>query len=291
MGSPPAGSLRHGGPAVSIPRSVWLAFAAAVLAGTAAAVTLRHRRELTPALRGERVALAQGCLACHGPEGRGGVANPGARSGTVPGWDGPTLATYARDRAEIVEWIMAGKPARIDAGEAQAGRQPLLPMPAYRGQLSARELDDLLAYLQAVSLFDVEIPEPAYEGWKISQRLGCFGCHGPSGIGGMPNPGSFKGHIPPWDGNEFAELVRNEAELREWILAGRPKRLAEHRLARFFLDRQVVQMPGYRAHLSEDEVNKIVAFIQWRRQGAAQQAAAHDDHKVIGWIGFPPARP
>ncbi|MEI6106117.1 MAG: c-type cytochrome, partial [Opitutae bacterium] len=81
--------------------------------GVAVAVRLRPAAETTPALRGQAVARNLGCFACHGADGRGGVADPGARSGLVPAWDGPTVATYARNEAEVVEWIRDGKPARL----------------------------------------------------------------------------------------------------------------------------------------------------------------------------------
>jgi len=139
-------------------------------------------------------------------------------------------------------------------------------MPAYEGLLSEQDVDDLVAYFLAVSGWSHEISDAVYEGQKIAQRLGCFGCHGPSGIGGVQNPGSFKGHIPPWQGDDFADLVRNEAELREWIRDGRIQRLWENPLARHYLEAQKIQMPAYRRHLSEMELDKIVAFISWLRK-------------------------
>lgn len=238
---------------------------------------LRHfrRAETTPALRGEAIARQQGCLACHGPDGRGGVADPGARSGVIPGWDGPTVATYARDEAEIVEWILEGKIARLKDTPPNAGRQPLLPMPAYRGKLAEADLADLLVYFRAVSAFDTNITPLAYEGLHEAQKLGCFACHGPGGIGGAANPGSFKGHIPAWDGSEYAELVRDDAELREWILDGAPKRLRDNPAARHFLDGQLVQMPPYRRVVAEDQLAKIMGYVQWRRT-SRPAAESHD---------------
>jgi len=242
-----------------------LAAFAVVAIGAAIATWWMRRPEMTPARRGERIALEQGCFACHGPEGRGGVADPGARSGIVPGWDGPTVATFAIDEAEVVESILDGKPARLRDVDIHAGRKPLLPMPAYRGRISERDLADLMEYFRAVSAFDTAITALAYEGLVESQRLGCFACHGPGGTGGHPNPGSFKGHIPPWDGTEYAELVRDDAELREWILDGYPRRLLDNPAARHFIDAQVVQMPAYRAVIAEDQLAKIAGYIAWRR--------------------------
>ena len=234
-----------------------------------------HQREATPALRGERIAREQGCFACHGPDGRGGVADPGARGGFVPGWDGATVAGFAVDEKEIEEWILDGKPARLKDVDLHAGRKPLLPMPAYRGKLSPTQVADLMTYFRAVSAFDTNISSIAYEGMHETEKLGCFSCHGPGGIGGAPNPGSFKGHIPAWDGAEYTEIVRDEAELREWLLDGAPQRLRDNPLARHFLQAQAVQMPAYRREVTDDQLAKIAAYIQWRRT-PRQPADLHD---------------
>jgi len=41
-----------------------------------------------PIATGREVAVRFGCFSCHGPEGRGGVKNPGSFKGYIPGWDG-----------------------------------------------------------------------------------------------------------------------------------------------------------------------------------------------------------
>jgi len=249
-------------------RFLWLAaglLATLCVAGAAFANHFWREPVLTPAIRGELLARKLGCFACHGAEGRGGVANPGARGGAVPGWDGPTVTMFAQDEQEIREWILDGAPRRLkEAGPSPA---PFIPMPAYRGRLNDRELSDLVAYFNAVSGGFGDIPEAAYEGRTVAVRVGCFGCHGPSGAGGGLNPGSFKGHIPAWDGEEFAALVRDDAELREWILDGRPKRLWDNPAARHFLEGQTIHMPAYGPHLTDDEVAKLVAYIRWLRKG------------------------
>ncbi len=259
---------------MSSTRTRWLIFGGLVLGAAALVLAARLNRqaESTPALRGRAIANRLGCFACHGPDGRGGVADPGARGQQVPGWDGPAVATLALNEQEVREWILDGVPARLKNVDLALGRKPLLPMPAYRGRLSEQALADLLVYFRAVSAFDTDITPIAYEGRYEAARLGCFACHGPGGVGGDANPGSFKGHIPAWDGDEYPELVRDDAELREWIINGHPRRLWENPAARLFLDRQIVQMPAYRRDLADDQLAKIMAYIRWRRTQAGDPA-------------------
>src|SRR5688572_29991531 len=62
-----------------------------------------------------------------------------------------------------------------------------------------------------------------WRGHQIANRAGCFACHGPNGLGGVPNPESVEGTIPPLVAEgAFTFYVRSEEELREWIVYGRP---------------------------------------------------------------------
>ena len=81
----------------------------------------------------------------------------------------------------------------------------------------------------------------------------------------MPNVRAFKGYIPSWDGADFPELAQDDAEIREWVLDGRPRRLQQSRFARVYLDRQPIQMPAYRGHVSAVEVDRLVDYIHWVR--------------------------
>ncbi len=72
--------------------------------------------------------------------------------------------------------------------------------------------------------------------------------------------------MPAWDGPDYAELVRSDDEARQWILDGRARRLQDNQVARFFLDRQKVPMPAYRAHLTTADVDALLAYIHWLRQ-------------------------
>jgi len=242
-----------------------------VVAVIAAVALARHLREprLTPELRGQQLAARLGCFGCHGPGGTGGVANPLSDEKEVPAWDGGTAMMYVESEEEIREWIWDGRPRRLaqrdggrGVGAGEPDSLPTLPlrMPAYSDVLSERELGDLVAYYKAVADYG-PMPQDARAGYRAAQRLGCFGCHGPGGLLGASNPRAFKGYIPPWRGGDFAELVKDDDELRAWILDGRIERFEKNPLARHFTRRQLVGMPAYRDVLAEGELDALVAYI------------------------------
>ena len=223
-------------------------------------------RAISPVQRGFVVAASSGCFGCHGVGGVTGFEDTDGTLGTVPAFTREALHAYARNEREIREWIVDGMPQRLRAEAAlDAGEPALLRMPAWKDVLSDRQVSDLVAYVKAVS--DYELPEdPAAElGRQTAERLACFGCHGPQGRGSMPNPGSFKGYIPAWDGADFVRLAADDAEIREWIVHGSPQRLQANPVARFFLRRQAVQMPAYGDRLDEAELASLVAYIRWLR--------------------------
>jgi mono/diheme cytochrome c family protein len=248
-------------------KKLWIAGGIAILIVAAVGVTLlrRDRPEPTAALRGREVAQRLGCFGCHGPDGIRGIADPLAPDRKVPDWTEASAELYIKSADDIRHWILHGAPIDQPPVDEDMAPKRLVPMPAYEGRLSGRELDDLVAYFESVSGWQEDMPDAAFEGRKIAIRMGCFGCHGPSGIGGVPNPGSLKGTIPAWGSEDFDELVQNDDELREWILDGRSKRLWRSPAARFYLERQETPMPAYRDHLSDDELDNLVAYIHWLR--------------------------
>ncbi len=229
--------------------------------------------ETTAARRGYEIALRSGCFTCHGPDGMGGVKNPGSEDEEVPGFAGGVPMMWAKNEQELREYILDGAPARkrSDPAYREKTRQWLLVMPAYRGFLSDREVDDLIAYIRARS--DLVLPSDplAREGHELAVEFGCFHCHGPMGAGGVPNPGSFKGYIPGWWGNDFRDLVRNDDELRQWIQEGNIDRLRRHPLARRFIERQRVYMPAYGDRLTPHQLNALMAYIRWIRSTGWKQ--------------------
>src|SRR5688572_18293359 len=128
-----------------------------------------RRKNLGRVQRGYEVAYRNGCFSCHGPGGIKGMVNPGHAEEEVPPWSGGLMTMYAFDEAEIREWILDGLPKRIrnDPEQMKQRAQATIEMPAWRGLLSDRELDDLVAYVKAVGDFEKPQDEKADEGRKI----------------------------------------------------------------------------------------------------------------------------
>jgi mono/diheme cytochrome c family protein len=252
------------------PRGRRLAVAAiAAAALTAAAIVSMRRPASTPERDGWRMARRFGCFNCHGAGGAGGMPNPGAEEGEVPGWTGGALAMYSNDDAEVREWITEGLSRRQRAANARADTSDgaLLRMLAFDGFASPRGIADLAAYVEAVAGWSRPgshgNPTAAVKrGRAVAAAFGCFGCHGPGGLTGGPNPGSFSGEIPPWTGGDFRELVRNDEELRGWIRDGGIPRLESNPVARWFLRRQAIRMPLFRTRLAPRDLDALVAYIR-----------------------------
>ena len=238
-----------------------------VAAGATAALYHWRTHNISLVQHGFDEAMEHGCFNCHGLGGMSGVKNPGSRWQSVPVWGGGTHMMFVKNEEEIHEWILDGAPARLRKDKDWQADQSkaLIHMPAFRSSLDDEDLEAIIAYFKAVAMYR-EIPdEKADQGRDEARTLGCFNCHGPEGRGCMPNPGALKGYIPSWDGADFPDLVQNDGELKEWIMNGSCKRLLENRAARFFLQREKVQMPSYRGKISDEQVESLIAYIKWLR--------------------------
>jgi mono/diheme cytochrome c family protein len=142
-------------------------------------------------------------------------------------------------------------------------------MPAYRAFLTPHQLDDLTAYLRATS--GQILPKDdsqIFRGAELAIELECFTCHGPLGAGGVANPGSFKGYVPSFWGRDFDDLVRDDAELRQWLVHGQVPRIAEHPIGGWFFRRQALKMPAYGDRLTDADLDALVAYVRWIRSGS-----------------------
>jgi mono/diheme cytochrome c family protein len=218
--------------------------------------------------RGRRVAERLGCFACHGPDGRAGTTNFLPEIDEIPSWSPGTFKSYVKSPDEVREWIADGMPARMrkSPDELDRVRHQLIKMPAYRGQTSGEELDALVFYVLSCSTFlPMEEESSVARGRAVATRMGCFGCHGGEGRARQLNPGSFKGYIPAWDSKDYDELVRSPSELREWVRFGAPARLRDSVAASFFIDRQQVRMPAYDKLIAREELDDLVAYVEFTR--------------------------
>jgi mono/diheme cytochrome c family protein len=85
------------------------------------------------------------CEKCHGPEGKGGVENPGATEPTVPGLnplDPEFVSTDAKTFATNIDIF-------IEHGATPEGTNPAKVMPAFGddGKLTPQQIADVIAYV------------------------------------------------------------------------------------------------------------------------------------------------
>ena len=254
----------------------------AAVAG-AAVYHLETRAELSPVARGERLAHASGCFACHGSSEDEHRAN--FRRTSDGDWRArgiPTLWENGLDEAAVLtQWIALGCPP----AERERHRQLLVQMPAYgEGHLAADEIDAIAAWILAEGLErargdggpaaanDPGTPAPRSEaellreGDRLSRVHGCYQCHGELGQGGVSNPAAFKAYIPGFFGRDFLALTDGGAreEILHWIDHGRGQAIERGPLgwiARRFFEGQAIGMPGYRDRLTEPEKSLLVDYL------------------------------
>lgn len=252
--------------------------ASLVFIGSATAYFV-FRPQLPAAERGRRLAERTGCFGCHGPGGIRGVANPGRTDRTVPTFEGDVMM-YAKSPQEIHQWIHNGvtEKRKVSRTWREQRERGVLKMPAFKGRLSEKQMEDLVAYVMVASGMPVPEDSLATRGLDRAETLGCVGCHGAGGRLAKPNPGSLKGYVPSWDGADFPELVESRREFDEWVKDGESRRFKHNPLARFFLNRAVLKMPAYRKHLEPGDLDALWAYLQWLRSTESTLAAhAHGE--------------
>ena len=132
------------------------------------------------------LALGQGCINCHGPEGEGGLSNPAHKdpyTGYSVAYTAPPLNTvFNRWDEEIVRFTI------------ERGR-PGTPMPTwgvdFGGSMTQMMVDDVIAYLKSIQVPAEEISEDCQDPAKEDQltcgaeifEVRCAVCHGPRGEG------------------------------------------------------------------------------------------------------------
>ncbi len=226
-----------------------------------------------PAVAGRRVAERMGCFSCHGAEGSGGIENPGSDNKVVPALGGGEMMMWADSEEQLREWIVYGNPQDEDHAfertglAAGQGTDRAIVMPPYDSHLSAAEVASLIAYLRSISGLQFPEDKQTQKGMDLALALGCFRCHGAMGTGGLHNPGSAKGYVPGFFGEDYAELVRDSEEVREWLVNGVTVRFEENMLASTIIGRQALKMPAYGEFLEAEQIDALVALVEWLAAG------------------------
>jgi mono/diheme cytochrome c family protein len=182
------------------------------------------------------------CAQCHGDQGKGGV------SPVVPAL---TQAGSTLTAAQLRRIIDHG------LGESANPKQPY--MPVWGAVISDRQVSDLVAYIRA-GLPAVPTAEPppiplgqglAVEGASLYVRYGCIDCHGPNGLGGVPNPLSPDKTIPPLSGPGFRHDFPTDAAILAVIKSGSVIGRAP-----------IVSMPHWGGIIPDQQLRALVAYLK-----------------------------
>ena len=99
----------------------------------------------------------------------------------------------------------------IDHGLGVASNPTKPYMPVWGAVISDTQVNDLIAYLRAglpavPAATRLVVPTDqgaAVQGAAALPSYGCINCHGPNGLGGVPNPQSPDKTVPPLSGHDF----------------------------------------------------------------------------------------
>ena len=151
------------------------------------------------------------CSQCHGDQGRGGI------SPVVPAL---TTAGAQLTAAQLRHIINHG------LGESANPTQPY--MPVWGAVISDSQVNDLVSYIRAglptvPTATAPEVPQgqgAAVAGATLYVAYGCINCHGPNGLGGVPNPQSPDKSIPPLSGLAFRKQFNTDRKIIDVIRSG-----------------------------------------------------------------------
>jgi len=122
---------------------------------------------------------------------------------------------------------------------------------------------------------------PVQRGRRLAERLGCFGCHGPGGAGGVANPGPKEAStVPAWNDGTYMMYSDTEADVRAWIADGHAPGTKP--------PQGLLQMPAYKTRLTAAEIDDVTAYVLTVMQFAqldGQAAAGQDAAKRLGCFG------
>jgi mono/diheme cytochrome c family protein len=182
------------------------------------------------------------CSSCHGEQGKGGV------SPDVPALTDVGKSLTATELSTIINHGL---------GESANPQKPY--MPVWGPVISSTQVSDLVSYIKGglpkvQDATPVAVPRDqgaSVAGAALYQRYGCINCHGPSGLGGVPNPLSEDKAIPPLSGQDFREEFNTDAKIKEMIrsgsVIGKPP---------------ITSMPHWGGIIPDEDLNDLVAYLK-----------------------------
>jgi mono/diheme cytochrome c family protein len=181
------------------------------------------------------------CAQCHGNLGRGGVS-PAVPALTTVG----AQLTAAQLRHIINHGL----------GESANPKRPY--MPVWGAVISDTQVNDLISYIRAglpavPTATPPQVPEgqgQAVKGATLYVTYGCINCHGPNGLGGVPNPLSADKTIPPLSGGDFRSQFNTDAKIADVVNSGSVIGKAP-----------IVSMPHWGGIIPPDRLQALVAYL------------------------------
>ena len=182
------------------------------------------------------------CAQCHGMQGRGGVS-PAV----------PALKTIGAQltAAQLRHIINHG------LGESANPKRPY--MPVWGAVISDTQVNDLISYIRAglptvPTATPPQVPEgqgQAVKGATLYVTYGCINCHGPNGLGGVPNPLSADKTIPPLSGGDFRSQFNTDAKIAAVVNSGSVIGKAP-----------IVSMPHWGGIIPPDRLQALVDYLK-----------------------------
>jgi mono/diheme cytochrome c family protein len=187
------------------------------------------------------------CSQCHGAQGQGGVSP-----------DVPALQ-------KVATTLTSAQLSKIINHGLGVSSNPSKPyMPVWGEVISSAQVDDLVAYIRAgLPAVPGAAPQPIPSGASpvstgavLYQHYGCINCHGPNGLGGVPNPSAPDRTIPPLSGKDFRQQFDTPAKILKVIQSGS------------VIGRQpIVSMPHWGGIIPKADLDALVAYIGTLKSG------------------------
>jgi len=214
-----------------------------VTVGSGAAATVPSSAQVDPNVAaGAHTFVQFACAQCHGDQGKGGV------SPDVPALDVAGKTLTAAQLRHI-----------IDHGLGVSSNPTKPYMPVWGAVISTRQVNYLIAYLHA-GLPPVPDATPpvvptgqgtVVAGGALYVKYGCINCHGPNGLGGVPNPLSPDKTIPPLSGADFFGEFNTDAKIADVIRSGSVIGKAP-----------IVSMPHWGGIIPAQDIQALVDYIK-----------------------------